>query len=117
MVLQDIKKLIGFDADYNAYDQDLIIFTNSVLAVLKQIGVDVRGTLSFEAGESWEDILGKHADIEMIKEYVYLRVKMVFDPPASATIANAYNETIKELEWRINLEVEVPSDSVMEGDI
>lgn len=117
MVLTDIKKLIGFDDDYRAFDQDIVITINSALSVLKQIGVDVTGNVTLDGSEDWEDILGSHADIEMIKHYIYFKVRLAFDPPLNGSILESIKEQIKEYEWRINLEIEVPSDSVyMEGE-
>lgn len=115
-VLEDVKKLIGFDADYNAFDTDLIININTTLSVLKQVGVKVQKYLSLESSDSWEDILGEHSNIEMIKQYIYLSVKIIFDPPLNSAILSSYKEEIKNLEWRINFETEVPSDSVFVPD-
>lgn len=112
MVLTDIKKLIGFDEDYKAFDQDITVQINSALSTLYQIGVNVIGTVSTDGDEDWSDILGEHVDIEMIKNYIYLKTKLVFDPPLNGSILEAIKEQIKEYEWRINLEVEVPSDSI-----
>lgn len=112
MVLTDVKKYIGFDEEYKAFDPDIVLQVNSALSVLKQIGVDITGSLSLDGVEDWSDILGKHVDIEMIKNYIYLKTKLIFDPPLNGSIMESIKEQIKEYEWRINLEVEVPSDSI-----
>ena len=104
MVLTDIKKLIGFDEDYKAFDTNITIQINSALSTLYQIGVDVTGYLTADGSEDWGDILGQNVNIEMIKNY----------PPLNGSILEAIKEQIKEYEWRINLEVEVPSDSIWE---
>lgn len=114
MVLTDIKKLLGFDEEYKAFDQDIVITINSALSVLKQLGVDVTAYVTIDGSEEWDDILGEHADIEMIKHYVYFKVRLAFDPPLNASILESIKEQIHEYEWRINLEVEVPSDSIHE---
>lgn len=107
MVLIDIKKLIGFDEDYNAFDQDIVIQINSALSILKQIGVEVLSNVTIDGSEDWEDILGEHADIEMIKNYIYMKTKLVFDPPVNGSVMESIKEQIKEFEWRINFEIEV----------
>lgn len=114
MILTDIKKLIGFDDEYKAFDQDIVITINSALSVLKQIGVDITSSITIDGAEDWEDVLGENADIEMIKHYIYFKVRLAFDPPLNSSILESIKEQIKEYEWRINLEVEVPSDSVHE---
>lgn len=114
MVLTDIKKLIGFDEDYKAFDTNITIQINSALSTLYQIGVDVTGYLTADGSEDWGDILGQNVNIEMIKNYIYLKTKLIFDPPLNGSILEAIKEQIKEYEWRINLEVEVPSDSIWE---
>lgn len=107
MVLTDIKKLIGFDEDYNAFDQDIVMQINSALSILKQIGVEVLSNVTLDGSEDWEDILGEHADIEMIKNYIYMKTKLVFDPPVNGSVMESLKEQIKEFEWRINFEIEV----------
>ncbi len=113
MILKDIKKLIGFDEDYDAFDVDITILINSVLTVLEQVGVPITGRLPVNPTDSqpdWTDIFEDTVNLDMIKQYLYLRVKMVFDPPANGTIMEFYKETMRELEWRINLEEEAPHD-------
>ena len=115
MVLSDIKKMVGFDDEYKAFDIDITILINSVLSVLEQVGVPIKQHLPIgdaNGQPDWEDVFDDKTSLDMIKQYLYLRVKMVFDPPANGTIMDFYKETMRELEWRINLEEEVPSNAV-----
>ena len=107
-ILGDIKKMIGPSADYDYFDTDLIIHINSALNVLKQLGIGPEEgySISKDNNDTWEDFLGAHENIEMVKSYVYLKVKMVFDPPSSSSIAEAYRSAINEFEWRANVDVE-----------
>lgn len=111
MVLTDIKKLIGFDETYTAFDTDILIHINSTLSLLEQIGVDVTSKLTSNGNEDWDDILGDDVEQEMIKEYIYLKTRLVFDPPLNSSILESIKESIREYEWRINTAVETDDDN------
>ena len=103
-ILNDIKKMLGLSADYTAFDQELIIFVNSVLGTLFQIGVGSEPYSITGAEETWADYLGGTpymSALESVKSYVFLKVRVLFDPPASSTILQAFNDAAKEYEWRI----------------
>lgn len=106
-ILNTVKKMIGFDADYEAFDTDIIISINAAFSTLRQLGVGPEGGFRIaDADAVWSDFTDDGYVIDMVKQYLYLKVKNVFDPPASATIMDAYDKTIKELEWRMNTAVE-----------
>lgn len=98
-VLATIKTMIGPSADYDAFDVDLLVHINSTLMYLAQMGVVPDGTKITENTE-WSS-LTTDEKLEGIKSYIYFKAKIMFDPPASSTILNAYNEEIKQLEWRL----------------
>ena len=108
MILTDIKKSLGFDEEYKAFDKDIVLQINSALSILKQIGVDVVSSVTEDGSEDWSDVLGECADIEMIKNYIFMKTKLVFDPPLNGSVLESIKEQIKEFEWRINFEIEVP---------
>lgn len=118
MVLETIKKLIGFDADYNAFDTDLTLYINSTLDTLKQMGVNVIGRLTLGGSEDWSDIIGDDTDLDSVKIYIYLKCRLVFDPPLNASILESIKQQIQEYEYRINFEYEYtyPPDSGEEVD-
>lgn len=102
-----VKKFIGFEEDYNAFDSDLLIFINSALSILAQLGVGpANGFKITGASEQWSDFIDESANLEFVKEYIGLKAKKIFDPPASSAVMQAIEERIKELEWRINVEVD-----------
>lgn len=105
-VLETIKKLIGFGPEYGAFDVDLIININAALDTLKQLGVKVKRHLAVEGNEIWEEIFEDPESIDMMKNYIYLKCRLVFDPPMNASILESIKETIKEYEYRLNLEIE-----------
>lgn len=109
-ILNDIKKLLGLDADYDAFDQDIILLINGTLMVLNQLGVGVSGFSIQGAFETWDDFIPGHTDLEAVKTYIFLKVKQSFDPPASSTVLKAYEDMCKELEWRLNVQVDPKTD-------
>lgn len=107
-ILQSIKKLIGITEDYTAFDLDIIIHINSVFMILNQIGVGpVEGFSISDDSAVWFDYLPEDSkNLEAVKTYIYLKVKMVFDPPMSSAVMEATKQMISELEWRLNVEAE-----------
>lgn len=105
-ILGTIKELIGPSASYSAYDTDLIIHINSAINVLYQLGVGDGSFYLNGEDQTWEDYIGDDPRLNMIVSYINAKVKKMFDPPVSSTVMAALNETINELEWRINVEVD-----------
>ena len=113
-ILTSIKKLLGIAEDYEHFDTDLIIHINSVFSILTQLGVGPsEGFFITDKYAVWDDFLAENTKIELAKTYVYLKVKMIFDPPQSSAVIDAMNRTIGELEWRINVSVD-PGESTSE---
>lgn len=103
-IFKSIKALLGPDADYDVFDPDILIFINGVLATLTQLGVGPKeGFRITGETETWHDFLGDYKDLESVKTYVYMKVRMIFDPPANSSVANAFDEMCKEIEWRLNI--------------
>ena len=103
-ILNSVKKQIGFDEDYNHFDEDLILLINSALSVMTQVGVGPsEGFRINDSSSDWEDFLDDDPRLDMVKEYVFLRAKVIFDPPQSGSVLEAYQNRIQELEWRANI--------------
>lgn len=100
-ILKSIRKLVGAGESESPFDEDLIIHINTVLMALNQMGVGKSPFLVTGEGETWSDFLGQRTDLEGVKTYVTARVRMIFDPPSSSSTTQAYNDVIKELEWRL----------------
>lgn len=106
-ILSSIKKLLNISVDDKSFDQDITMHINSVFMILHQMGVGPLETFSIKDGTSkWIDFLGENKDLESVKTYIYLKVKMVFDPPVNSSIIDSYNQLIREYEWRLNSEVD-----------
>lgn len=104
-ILVTIKKMLGIDADYDAFDTDIIVHINTAIMILRQLGVGIQAGFAITGElEEWSDLLEDSALYESVKTYIYLRVKSVFDPSTSSAASEAAKEMIKELEWRLNSE-------------
>lgn len=107
-ILSSIKKLLGLNDGVTVFDTDIVIHINTVFANLTQMGVgpqdDEGKNIGFKistGNEVWGDFISNDILIENVKTYVYIKVKMVFDPPTSSALIDAYNAQAKELEWRL----------------
>lgn len=103
-ILTSIKKLLGITAEYTQFDTDLIIHINSVFSILTQLGVGPSTGFSIHDEYSvWTDFLPEDPRLEMVKTYVYLKVRLMFDPPDRSAVADAVKRQIDELEFRLNV--------------
>ena len=106
-ILTSVKKLLGIAEEYEHFDQDIIIHINSVLMILTQIGVGPSNGFSIIGKEStWTDFVTDIKQIEAVRTYVYLKVRLIFDPPSSSAVMEAINRTVSELEWRLSVAVD-----------
>lgn len=106
-VLNTIKKMLGLAADYTAFDTDIIVFINGVLMTLHQYGVTPKeGYKITGPDEKWSDFLPSDKLLEAVKTYIFLKVKIVFDPPTSSYVLTAYQSQADENLWRIKEQIE-----------
>lgn len=106
-ILISIKKLLGIDKDYVQFDQDIVININSALMSLTQLGVGPQSGFKIRGEEeTWNDFIGERIDFESVKTYVYLKVRLIFDPPQSSYLIENIKEQLKEIEWRLNFQAE-----------
>ena len=107
-ILTSIKKLLGITKDYKHFDDDIVMHINSVFLNLTQIGIGPENGFSIEDDSTdWTEFLTEdHKLFEAVKSYVYLKVRLLFDPPTSSAVMEAINLNISELEWRLTLAAE-----------
>ena len=106
-ILTSIKKLLGIADDYTHFDTDIIIHINAVFMILTQLGVGPSDGFSITSDtETWNDFLDNKDDLEAVKSYVYLKVRLLFDPPTSSSHLDSMNRMISEFEWRMNVNAE-----------
>lgn len=106
-ILTSIKKLLGPEETYDHFDPDIILHINSVFSDLALIGVGPSEGFSIEDKSStWNEFLGEFPQPDLlnnVKTYMYLKVKLVFDPPSNSSVLKSYEEMIKKLEWKLNV--------------
>lgn len=109
-IFESIKALLGSDSSYEAFDQDILIQINTAISILTQLGVGPHeGFVVTGPDETWDDFLGEsNYPLHMVRTYVYMKVKIAFDPPVNPSVLTAYQETCKEYEWRMNVAAETP---------
>lgn len=109
-ILNSIKKILGIAEDYEHFDIDVITHINTVFSTLNQLGIGPdSGFMIEDATSTWEDFLGDDPRLNNVKTYVYLRVRLLFDPPTTSFAIEAMNKQIEEMEWRINTQRESTS--------
>ena len=105
-ILNSTKKLLGIEASYTHFDADIITHINTAFFTLNQLGVGPDDPFSItNSSDEWSSFVDD-GDIEMVRTYVYLKVRQYFDPPSNSSHLNALGEQIKELEWRMNVQVD-----------
>lgn len=115
-ILDSVKRHIGIDVDETHFDFDIIIHINSVFSILHQMGVGPETTFSITDNKTiWDDFTDDN-DFNEVKTYMYLKVKMIFDPPSSSSVMEAYKRQIDELEWRLTVSASNKSMEESEDD-
>lgn len=106
-ILKTTKKMVGIDADYDAFDLDIITHINSVFTTLHQLGIGPEnGFMIQDEATTWDAFLGESPLLNSVKTYVYLRVRLLFDPPSTSFLIASQEKQIQELEWRLNVHME-----------
>lgn len=109
-ILTSIKKLLGITEECTDFDADIIMHINTVLATLNQLNVGANdGFAISDKSSKWADFMGDDKRLNLVKSYVHMKVRLLFDPPLSSSVMDAINNTVKELEWRILLVADEPT--------
>ena len=106
-ILTTIKKLLGVPEDYEHFDMDITMHINSVFMILNQLGVGPSDGFSItDKTAVWNNFISDKDNLEAVKSYMYMKVRLLFDPPLSSAVMECMNRMISELEWRLNSEAE-----------
>lgn len=102
-ILDTIKKSLGLEADYTPYDAEIVMHINSVFLSLQQLNVGSDRGFAIEGKEeTWRAFFeGDDPNLNAVKTYIYLRVRLLFDPPGNSFAQESFNKQLKELEWRL----------------
>lgn len=106
-ILNSTKKALGLEPDYTAFDPEITMHINSIFSVLNQLGIGpAQGFMIEDDVPVWSDFLGSVMPFNSVKTYMYLRVRLLFDPPNTSYLIEAMETQKSELEWRISVERE-----------
>lgn len=104
-ILKTIKKLLGISDEETHFDTDIIMHINSVFSILHQLGVGPDKSFSIQDDTAtWDDFIENDNNFNDVRTYIYLKVRLLFDPPSSSSVMSAMERQISELEWRLNVE-------------
>lgn len=106
-ILNDVKKVIGIDTDYNDFDSDLIMFINSAFFNLRQLGVGPKEGYSISGEKNdWSEFTADESLLTGVKPYIQQKVRLQFDPPTNSFLEQSIRKNIEEYEWRLNIQGE-----------
>ena len=109
-ILNSIKKMLGPSAEDDHFNPDIIMHINTEFMTLTQLGVGPsKGFYIEDDTTTWLEFIPDLKNFQAIKTYIYLKVKLVFDPPQSSAVIESMNKKIAELEWRLNHAAETNS--------
>lgn len=116
-ILNTIKKMLGIESDYDAFDVDIITNINSVFMTLNSLGVGPKEGFSISgADETWDQFTGDTKKMNAVRSYVYLRVKLLFDPPTSSFVLESMKQQADEFGWRLHMYAEYSTEGADERD-
>lgn len=108
-ILTSTKKILGISKDYEAFDLDVITHINTVFDTLQQIGVGPEEGFSIEDDSAvWSSYLLGDVKLNSVKTYMYMRVRLMFDPPSSSFALSSMQEQINQFEWRLQVATDKP---------
>lgn len=125
-ILTSVKKVLGLDEDYTAFDEDVILLINGFIGTLNQAGIGPeQGFAISDADATWDDFIGPNLQYNGVKNYICLQVRLAFDPPSTSFHTTALKEQAEEFLWRLNVVREhtawvdptpyIPMDLVLDG--
>ena len=116
-ILTSVKKMLGITEDYEHFDSDIVMHINSVFMILSQLGVGpTNGFTILDKSNTWDEFLPTdNKNFEAVKTYMYLKVRLIFDPPLSSAVIEAMKQMVNELEWRLNVEAEQNGKEVIQN--
>lgn len=106
-ILVTIRTMLGYSDEYHPFDEEIKVFINMAIDYLRQIGPAIsRQLIVTGEQQTWEDLLGSDRKLEMVKTYVWIKVRLLHDPPSNSFLVDALNKEASQLEWRINADTD-----------
>lgn len=113
-ILDSVKKYLGIEPEYTHFDPDIIMLINSGISKLAQLGIGPKDGFEISDQTShWGDLIGDAKNLSIVKRYLCIEVKLVFDPPSNSFLVNSLKDIQKEDEWRITCMVDSNNDKVV----
>ncbi len=106
-ILVSIKRLLGIEDGYDHFDPEIVMYINAIFQTLDELGVGKPNFKISSKADVWSDFLGESSkQLEAVKTYIYLRTRLMFDPPQNSFIVSSFDDQRKELEWRLLVQAE-----------
>lgn len=103
-ILKSVKKILGIDNSYTAFDFDIITHINTAFLTLTQLGIGpIEGFMITDDTAIWSDFIGDDIQFNPVKSYIVLKTRTLFDPPSSSYLMDAINGQLSEMEWRLSV--------------
>jgi hypothetical protein len=104
-ILKSTKKILGIGPDDDSFDLDVLTHVNSVFSTLQQLGIGPEAGFAIEDDTvNWGDyLIDDPLKLNQVRTYVYLRVRLLFDPPTTSYLLTAVQKQLEECEWRLNV--------------
>lgn len=102
-ILTSIKKLLGIAEDDMSFDTDVIMHINSILNICEQLGVGKEGFTISDESSTWEDFIDSTVNVDLVKSYIYVRTRLLFDPPTNSFLVDSLKKQADEFEWRLTI--------------
>ena len=116
-ILSSIKKLLGIPTEETAFDSDIIMHINSVFMILNQLGIGPTDSFTISDDYAlWSDFIPDGQNLELVKSYMYMKVRLMFDPPSSSAVLSAMEKSISEFEWRLNVQAETKTEETQNDE-
>ena len=111
-ILDTIKQMLGIDWSYTAFDTDILVCVNTVLLGLDQIGLDVPdGFTVQDSSTTWDELLDDRTDLNAVKTYIYIKTRLMFDPPTNSAMTTVLEEQAAEIEWRLCIKLDMEEEN------
>jgi hypothetical protein len=106
-ILDSVKKALNVADGVSAFDEDIMMHINSTFSTLNQLGIGPeQGFMISDNTAVWSDFLASELRLNNVKSYMYLKVRLLFDPPTLGYVMDNMKDQVKEYEWRINCQRE-----------
>ena len=108
-IFNSVKKVVGLLGDDGSFDEDILLHINTVVSTLRQLGLSIPADFYVRDDvQTWQNLLGEFRDLDLVKSYMAMKVRLMFDPPSSSFGLKSMEEMVKEHEWRINVLTDQP---------